>query len=52
MTPPGESYPFVAREPGLGTASLAPMPPLTLVGAASSQVEGLLDTGATVKVPP
>lgn len=52
MTPAGEQYPFVEREPGLGAASLAPMLPITLTGANSVQVEGLLDTGATVNVLP
>lgn len=52
MIPSGESYPFVAREPHLGAASLAPMLPLTLIGETSIQIEALLDTGATVNVLP
>jgi hypothetical protein len=52
VTAAAEQYPFVERDPGLGAASLAPMLPLTLVGAKSVTVSGLLDTGATVNVLP
>jgi hypothetical protein len=40
------------RDPSLGAASLAPFLPITLVGARSISVSGLLDTGATVNVLP
>lgn len=49
---PGQQYPFVAREAERGAASLSPMLPLTLVGAQSVAVAGLLDTGAAVNVLP
>ncbi|WP_165228188.1 hypothetical protein [Aquisphaera insulae] len=52
MTVAGESYPFVERDLGLGAASLAPMLPITLIGANTIKVSGLLDTGATVNVLP
>src|SRR5262249_30543068 len=52
VTAPAEQFPFVARDPALGAASLAPMLPLTLVGAGSVSVTGLLDTGAAVNVLP
>lgn len=48
----GQQFPFVAREAERGVASLAPMLPLTLVGARTIAVAGLLDTGATVNVLP
>jgi hypothetical protein len=47
-----ERFPFVERDLNLGAASLAPFLPLTLVGATSVSVSGLLDTGATVNVLP
>jgi len=48
----GQPFPFVAREAERGVASLAPMLPLTLVGARTIAVAGLLDTGAAVNVLP
>lgn len=47
-----EPYPFVERNPSLGAASLAPLPPVTLIGTNTIQALGLLDTGATVNVLP
>jgi len=47
-----EQYPFVVRDPSLGVASLAPFLPITLFGAKSISVSGLLDTGAMVSVLP
>lgn len=41
----GVQFPFVEREAERGVASLAPMLPLTLVGARVVAVAGLLDTG-------
>ena len=52
MTPPGEEFPFVPREPGGGEASLAPVMPFTLTGSTSQLVHGMLDSGATVNVLP
>ena len=52
MSPPAERFPFVARDPALGSASLAPMLPLTPTGAQSLAVSGLLDTGAALNVLP
>ncbi len=47
-----EQYPFVERDPRSGAASLAPMLPISLVGAQTVTVSGLLDSGATVNVLP
>jgi hypothetical protein len=44
--------PFIVRDPNLGAASFAPFLSITLVGAKSIRVSGLLDTGATVSVLP
>lgn len=52
MTPPAERFPFVARDPALGSASLAPMPPLTLAGPRRLAVSALLDSGAALNVLP
>src|SRR5437763_42351 len=52
MMPLGAEYPFVIRDPGRGVASLAPLLPLTLVGANSVSLTGFLDTGAAVNVLP
>jgi hypothetical protein len=47
-----QQFPFVARDPALGSASLAPMMPLTLKAAQTVAVSALLDTGAAVNVLP
>jgi hypothetical protein len=52
MSSTAEQYPYVQRDPALGSASLAPLLPITLVGAQRVSVMGLLDTGATVNVLP
>ncbi|QEH31947.1 hypothetical protein OJF2_04140 [Aquisphaera giovannonii] len=52
MTPGGERYPFIQREPGLGESGLVPLLPLTLAARTSLPITGLLDTGATVNVLP
>ena len=52
MSGPAAKFPFVARDPALGSASLAPMMPLTLKGPQSLAVSALLDTGAAVNVLP
>jgi hypothetical protein len=49
---PVEQFGFVARDPTRGSASLAPMMPLTLNAAQSVAVSALLDTGAAVNVLP
>ena len=51
MSPPAQ-FRFIARDPTLGSASLAPMMPLTLRAAQSLDVSALLDTGAAVNVLP
>ena len=52
MTASVQQYPYVPRDPSLGNASLAPMLPLTLIGAQSVSTSGLLDSGAAVNVLP
>ena len=47
-----EQFRFVARDPALGSASLAPIMPLTLKTNQSLAVSALLDTGAAVNVLP
>lgn len=47
-----QQFPFVVRDPALGSASLAPMIPLSLKAAQTVAVTALLDTGATVNVLP
>jgi len=49
---PAEQFPFIARDPTLGTASLAPMMPLALKAAQNLALSALLDTGAAVNVLP
>jgi hypothetical protein len=52
MTLPPQQFLYVARDPKLGKASLAPMLPLTLAGNNEIQTTGLLDSGAAVNVLP
>jgi ABC-type uncharacterized transport system permease subunit len=52
MNAPAEQFPYVARDPALGNASLAPMLPLTLIAGRSIVATGLLDSGAAVDVLP
>lgn len=57
MNGPAQQFPFVARDPALASASLAPMMPLTLKSLAlqatgSLEISALLDTGAAVNVLP
>jgi len=48
-----ERYPFIAGDPALRSASLAPFLPLRLrSGSVEVPVMGLIDTGATVNVLP
>jgi hypothetical protein len=47
-----QQFPFIARDPVLGSASLAPMMPITLQAAQTVAVSALLDTGAAVNVLP
>ena len=48
----GGTIPIRRARSELGVASLAPLLPITLLGAKSISVSGLLDTGATVNVLP
>jgi hypothetical protein len=52
MTPSAQQFPYVPRDPSLGTASLAPMLPLTLFEGHSLATSGLVDSGAAVNVLP
>ncbi len=52
MSAPAAQFPFIARDPALRSASLAPMMPLTLSANQTVAVSGLLDTGAAVNVLP
>ncbi len=52
MSGPAEQFRFTARDPALGSASLAPMMPLTLKANLSLTLTALLDTGAAVNVLP
>ena len=52
MTAPAERFPYVPRDPSLGTASLAPLLPFTLTASVSVAVSGLLDSGAAINVLP
>jgi hypothetical protein len=52
MSAPAQQYPYVARDPSLGLASLAPLLPLTLIGRQSITTSGLVDSGAAVDVLP
>ena len=52
MTFTAEHLPYVARDPSLGKASLAPMMPVTLIGRQSVPTIGLVDSGAAVNVLP
>ncbi len=47
-----QQFPYVSRDPSLGTASLAPMLPLTLIGHQSVSASGLVDSGASINVLP
>ena len=47
-----QQFPFVPRDPSLGSASLAPMLPLTLIGRESLATTGLMDSGAAINVLP
>lgn len=50
MTAPAQQFPYVARDPSLDNASLAPMLPLTLIGIQSVATSGLVDSGAAINV--
>jgi hypothetical protein len=52
LSGPAQQFPFIARDPALGSASLAPMMPITLQAAQNVAVSALLDTGAAVNVLP
>lgn len=52
MTSSAEQFPYVARDPALGAASLAPMLPLTLRTSMAVSVSGLVDSGAAINVLP
>ena len=52
MTASAQQFSYVARDPSLGNASLAPMLPLTLIGRQSLATTGLVDSGAALNVLP
>jgi hypothetical protein len=52
MSVPAQQFPYVARDPALGNASLAPMLPLTLVGSQPVATSGLVDSGTAINVLP
>jgi hypothetical protein len=52
MTIPAQQFPYVPRDQSLGTASLAPMLPLTVSGLQSVPTSGLVDSGAAINVMP
>jgi hypothetical protein len=52
MIPLAQQFPYVPRDPSLGTASLAPMLPLTLIEVHSVMTSGLVDSGAAINVLP
>ena len=49
---PAQQFQFIARDSALGSASLAPMMPITLQAAQTVAVSALLDTGSAVNVLP
>jgi hypothetical protein len=52
MTTAAQQFPYLARDPALGHASLAPMLPLTLINRRTTTTAGLVDSGAAVNVLP
>ncbi len=52
MSAPPQQFPYVPRDPSLGSASLAPMLPLTLIGSRNVATSGLVDSGAAINVLP
>jgi len=52
MSTAPQQFPYVARDPSLGNASLAPLLPLTLFGSHSIATSGLVDSGAAINVLP
>jgi hypothetical protein len=52
VTAAPQRYPYIAGDPKLSEASLAPYLPITLVGMNTISVYGLMDSGATVNVLP
>ena len=52
MTASPQQFAYVSRDPALGSASLAPMLPLTLIGRQSLATIGLVDSGAAINVLP
>jgi hypothetical protein len=52
MTAAAQQSPYVPRDASLGNASLAPMLPLTLIGAQTKAASGLVDSGAALNVLP
>ena len=52
MTAAAHQFPYVARDPALGNASLAPMLPLTLIGSQTVATTALVDSGAAINVLP
>jgi hypothetical protein len=52
MNGPSQQFPYLARDPSLGIASLAPMMPITLVESQQVATVGLVDSGAAINVLP
>lgn len=52
MTQSPEEFRYVARDPALGGASLAPMLPLSLQAKHQLATSGLVDSGAAINVLP
>ncbi len=52
MSVPPQQFPYVPRDPSLGTASLAPMLPLIVIGSQQVTTAGLVDSEAAINVLP
>jgi hypothetical protein len=52
MTASAQQFPYVARDPSLGKATLAPMLPHQLIASQTVTASGLVDSGAADNVLP
>ena len=52
MSASPQQFPYLARDPSLGNASLAPMLPITLIGRQNLATTALVDSGAAINVLP
>lgn len=52
MTVPAQQFSYVPRDPTLGSASLMPLLPLTLIGRQTVATSALVDSGAAINVLP